>query len=97
MPPRRQWAVGCVAAAWNLSINRNWSRKALDLCYKERPDLRREIVIVTGGATGIGALVVQKLDAAGATVVVFDVSRLSYTPSRRTSHIQCDLSDVSSV
>ncbi|EMD61793.1 hypothetical protein GGP41_002695 [Bipolaris sorokiniana] len=97
MSPRLRWAVGCVAAAWILSINRNWLLKALNQRYKGKPDPRREIFIVTGGATGIGVLVAQKLDAAGATVVVIDVSRLSYTPGRRTSHIQCDVSDVSSV
>ncbi|KAI9167865.1 Dehydrogenase RED2 [Paramyrothecium foliicola] len=40
-----------------------------------------EIVLVTGGAGGIGGEVVQKMAKSGTTVIVLDVMDLTYTPS----------------
>lgn len=95
--PRLTWAMRCVAAAWILSINRALSRRALNPSRKSKPDFKHEIVVVTGGATGIGAVLTQKLEAAGATVIVLDVSPLSYATGSRVSHIKCDVSDASQV
>ncbi|KAF5556074.1 short chain dehydrogenase [Fusarium napiforme] len=97
LSPNMCWATGCVIAAWTLSINRTLSRSALNPSRKPRPDMRKEVVVVTGAAGGVGAALVRKLEAVGATVIVLDISPLSYTPGRGTSFIKCDISDPSSV
>jgi short-subunit dehydrogenase len=97
LSPNMRWAAGCVIAAWTLTINRTLSRSALNPSRKPRPDMRKEVVVVTGAAGGVGAALVRKLEAVGATVIVLDISPLSYTPGRGTSYIKCDISDPNSV
>ncbi|KAK2056937.1 short chain dehydrogenase [Colletotrichum caudatum] len=94
---RKRWALWCVAFAWVLSLNRFLNRRALNPAPKSRPDLSREVVVVTGGSTGIGAALVRKLEVTGATVVVLDMAPLSYNAGARTSYIQCDVSSSDDV
>ncbi|KAL3457542.1 short chain dehydrogenase/reductase family protein [Aspergillus heterothallicus] len=57
-------------------------------------DWKKELVVVTGGSSGIGAGVAQQLAAMGARVVVLDISPLTYKPdTQRILYHQCDLSD----
>ena len=42
----------------------------------------REIVVVTGGASGIGAAIVRLLEEKGITVVVLDVQPMTFTTCR---------------
>ena len=51
-------------------------------------------VALTGGATGIGAALVQKLNDAGHQVIVFD---LVQPASSATSWIKTDLDDPASI
>lgn len=54
--------------------------------------------VVTGGASGIGAAVVQRLRTAGHDVVVWDVSGSDgMSPPGRLPDIACDISDPESV
>src|SRR6185369_695844 len=41
--------------------------------------LRNKVVIVTGGASGIGAAIVQRFEEEGAKVAVFDLQSKPYT------------------
>jgi hypothetical protein len=43
-------------------------------------DSKKEVVVVTGGSSGIGAGVAQRLAAMGARVVVLDIIPLTYKP-----------------
>lgn len=43
-------------------------------------DWKKELVVVTGGSSGIGAGVAQRLAAMGARVAVVDIVPLTYTP-----------------
>lgn len=43
-------------------------------------DWEKELVVVTGGSSGIGAGVAQRLAAKGARVVVVDFAPLTYSP-----------------
>ncbi|KAK1976875.1 short chain dehydrogenase [Colletotrichum cereale] len=94
---KMRWALWCVAFAWVMWLNRLSNRRALNPALKSKADFSREVVVVTGGSTGIGAKLVRKLEVAGATVVVLDVAPLSYNASPRTSHIQCDISSSEDV
>ncbi|OAA48646.1 NAD(P)-binding domain protein [Metarhizium rileyi] len=51
----------------------------------------REIVLVTGGAAGIGASMVRCLAEKGITVVVLDVQPMTIKTNSRVHYYQCDL------
>ncbi|KHO00050.1 NAD(P)-binding domain protein [Metarhizium album ARSEF 1941] len=51
----------------------------------------KEIVLVTGGAAGIGASMVRLFAEKGITVVVLDVQPMTMKTSSRVHHYQCDL------
>lgn len=60
-------------------VTNNWSN--------DQYNWRREIVVVTGGSDGIGALAVQLLAEKGIRVVVLDIQPLQYEcecPVQRT-------------
>ncbi|KAK2593907.1 hypothetical protein QQS21_008369 [Conoideocrella luteorostrata] len=57
----------------------------------------REIVLVTGGAAGIGATMVRCFAEKGITVVVLDVQPMTIKTSSRVHYYQCDLRSPESV
>ncbi|EEU48601.1 uncharacterized protein NECHADRAFT_90141 [Fusarium vanettenii 77-13-4] len=79
----------CVALARWAS---DWaSEKARNNWVNDKYDWTREIVLVTGGAGGIGGHMVKLLDERGITVVVLDVQPMSFAVSANVHHFQCDL------
>lgn len=57
----------------------NWcSDKARNNWVDDTYDWSREIVLVTGGADGIGASMVKLLEERGVTVVVLDIQPMSF-------------------
>ncbi|NJC20932.1 NAD(P)-dependent dehydrogenase (short-subunit alcohol dehydrogenase family) [Arthrobacter pigmenti] len=58
-------------------------------------ELKDSVAIVTGGASGIGAAIAEKLQAAGASVVAFDL-RPEAAPEG-VEGVRCDVSDDASV
>lgn len=68
-----------------LRSNRFLSRKALNNGVSTTFDWSKEIVVVTGGSSGIGAATVQRLAEKGGKVVVLDVLPLTFKPG--LSHI----------
>ena len=70
----------------------NWlSDKVLNNWTDDKYDWPNEIVVVTGGAGGIGGSIVKLLEEQGTTVVVLDVQPLTYTAGSRVHHYHCDL------
>jgi all-trans-retinol dehydrogenase (NAD+) len=65
-----------------LRINRSLSRKALNNGVTAQFDWEHEIIVVTGGSGGIGAVAAQKLASRGSTVVILDVIPLTFTKRR---------------
>lgn len=61
-----------------IRVNRALSRRALNNGSSATFDWNKEVVVVTGGAGGIGAKTVQKLASRGTRVVVIDVLPLTY-------------------
>ncbi|QPH00800.1 hypothetical protein C2857_004784 [Epichloe festucae Fl1] len=57
----------------------------------------REIVLITGGAAGIGATMVRCFAEKGITVVVLDVQPMTIKTSSRVHYYQCDLRSPESV
>lgn len=60
-------------------------------------DWGREVVVVTGGSDGIGALVVQLLAERGIKVAVLDVQPLTYTAPPSVRYFRCDLASRASI
>lgn len=79
LPPLIYKSLWLAGTGLVLRINRSLSKKALNNGVKARFDWDREIILVTGGSGGIGAVAAQKLAARGSTVVVLDVIPLTFT------------------
>ncbi len=60
---------------------------------KVRFDATGEVVVITGGAQGIGAALATAVNAAGGTAVVFDVT----APAGGVEHVKVDVADRSAV
>jgi NAD(P)-dependent dehydrogenase (short-subunit alcohol dehydrogenase family) len=60
---------------------------------KARFDATGEVVVITGGAQGIGAALAAGVNAAGGTAVVLDVA----APPAGVEHVQVDVADRSAV
>jgi len=72
-------------------INRYFSRGVLNNWVDDKYDWSKEIVVITGGAGGIGGQVVQLLAERGIKVVVLDIQPLTYPAGikwRTTREIQ---------
>lgn len=74
--------------------------------FASYPSLRNRVVLVTGGATGIGESIVSHFAWQGARVAFFDiqdeparglVSRLQAEPGPTPLYIHCDLTDVAAL
>ncbi|KAM4055141.1 short chain dehydrogenase [Hirsutella rhossiliensis] len=67
------------------------SDKARNNWIDDAYDWSKEIVLVTGGAQGIGGSMVRFLDDKGIMVVVLDLQPMSFTTSSRVHHFHCDI------
>ncbi|KAM0305643.1 hypothetical protein ACHAPM_002026 [Fusarium culmorum] len=74
-----RWASGWLSE----KTRNNWS--------DDKYDWEREIVLVTGGAGGIGGRVVNLFSEMGVKVVVLDVQPMSFNTSANVHYYQCDL------
>ncbi|KAF9893639.1 hypothetical protein FE257_010951 [Aspergillus nanangensis] len=69
----------------------NWTRDT-------RWDWRKEVVVVTGGSSGIGASVAHRLAEDGVRVAVVDIAPLTYRiDNKPISYFHCDLSDEAEI
>ncbi|OPB42158.1 short chain dehydrogenase/reductase [Trichoderma guizhouense] len=92
---RRLRLLFYVAVARGLS---GWlSDKVRNNWVSDKYDWSKEIVLITGGAAGIGASIVKLLDELKVRVVVLDVQRMTYTASSRVHHFYCDIRSPANV
>ncbi|TQS31870.1 hypothetical protein Golomagni_07835, partial [Golovinomyces magnicellulatus] len=60
-------------------------------------DLSEEVIVVTGGASGLGMLVAEVYGMRGATVAVLDVNDMDNGEARGVTFYKCDVSDSKQV
>jgi hypothetical protein len=56
-------------------------------------DLSDEVIVITGGASGLGLLIAEVYGMRGATVAVLDVQELEAGEARGVSVYKCDVGD----
>lgn len=82
------WAV-VVTLAWLLN---KFSHKLAYGMHRE-VDLSEEVIVITGGASGLGLLIAEVYGMRGATVAVLDVANLEATEARGVTYYKCDVTD----
>lgn len=86
----------CVNEWLNKWSSNNWTRSGYPGW-----DWVKEIVVITGGSSGIGASIAQQILArnSNTTVVIVDYAPMAWTPKPGThvSYYQCDLSNASAI
>lgn len=60
-------------------------------------DLSEEVIVITGGASGLGLLIAEVYGMRGATVAVLDVKDLESGEARGVSMYKCDVGDKEQV
>lgn len=60
-------------------------------------DLSDEVIVITGGSSGLGLLIAQVYGMRGASVAVLDVKEMENGESRGVSFYRCDVTDKAAV
>lgn len=56
-------------------------------------DLSEEVIVITGGASGLGLLIAEVYGMRGATVAILDVKELESGEARGVTAYKCDVAD----
>ncbi|ERS96333.1 short chain dehydrogenase reductase [Sporothrix schenckii 1099-18] len=82
-----------VTAGWVLSaINRR-----IAFGQPRTVDLSEEVIVITGGASGLGLLIAEVYGMRGATVAVLDVKEMENGEARGVTYYKCDITDKDQV
>ncbi|EGO56752.1 hypothetical protein NEUTE1DRAFT_84255 [Neurospora tetrasperma FGSC 2508] len=90
-----------VSIAWASMITLSWifitinNRIAYGL--PREVDLSDEVIVITGGASGLGLLIAEVYGMRGATVAVLDVKEMDNGEARGVTYYKCDVSDKAQV
>ncbi|KAK4101038.1 NAD(P)-binding protein [Parathielavia hyrcaniae] len=90
-----------VSIAWALLISLSWiagvinDRLAFGL--PREVDLNEEVIVITGGASGLGLLIAEVYGMRGATVAVLDVEEMENGDARGVTYYKCDVTDKEQV
>jgi NAD(P)-dependent dehydrogenase (short-subunit alcohol dehydrogenase family) len=60
-------------------------------------DLSEEVIVITGGASGLGLLIAEVYGMRGATVAVLDVEEMENGEARGVTYYKCDVTDKDQV
>ncbi|KAF4123692.1 Short-chain dehydrogenase [Geosmithia morbida] len=87
--------------AWATVVTMGWAAASVNrrLAYG-RPreiDLSEEVIVITGGAGGMGLLLAEVYGMRGATVAVLDVNDMENCEARGVTHYRCDVGDKDQV
>lgn len=89
------------AIAWAIFISAMWIASAVNQRIANgaprEVDLGEEVIVVTGGASGLGMLVAEVYGMRGASVAVLDVNEMENGEARGVTFYKCDVSDKEQV
>ncbi|KAF3070723.1 Short-chain dehydrogenase/reductase family 16C member 6 [Daldinia childiae] len=60
-------------------------------------DLTEEVIVITGGASGLGLLIAEVYGMRGATIAVLDTAELESTEARGITYYKCDVRDKAQI
>ena len=81
-----------------LRVANNWlSDKVLNNWTADRYDWSKEIVLITGGAGGIGGHVVKLLAERGVKVVVLDIQAMTFEAGPNVHYFHCDITSPKTI
>lgn len=90
-----------VSITWAIFVTLLWMGNVLShkIAYgiHREVDLSEEVIVVTGGSSGLGLLIAEVYGMRGATVAVLDTNPLENTEARGITHYQCDVGDRAQV
>ncbi|KAL2160371.1 hypothetical protein VTH06DRAFT_1544 [Thermothelomyces fergusii] len=90
-----------VSIAWASSITLCWIAGAINdrIAYglPREVDLSEEVIVITGGASGLGLLLAEVYGMRGATVAVLDVAEMENSEACGVTYYKCDVSDKDQV
>ncbi|KAH6623006.1 hypothetical protein F5144DRAFT_614894 [Chaetomium tenue] len=86
-----------VSIAWASIISLSWIAGAINnrLAFglPREVDLSEEVIVITGGASGLGLLIAEVYGMRGATVAVLDVAEMENGEARGVTYYKCDVTD----
>ena len=85
------------AAALTLLFFLNLLNKQAAYSLPREVDLSEEVIVITGGASGLGLLIAETYGLRGASVAVLDTKTLEEGEARGVRSYRCDVSDASQV
>lgn len=89
------------AFAWAAIVSLFWVASAINQRIGHGPprqvDLSEEVIVITGGASGLGMLVAEVYGMRGASVAVLDVNEMENGEARGVTYYKCDVSDSKQV
>lgn len=90
-----------VSFAWAALISFTWILLAVNnrLAFglPREVDLSEEVIVITGGASGLGLLIAEVYGMRGATVAVLDIQDMENGEARGVTYYKCDVSDAQQV
>jgi hypothetical protein len=86
------WAA-LITISWMLGVINN--RMAFGL--PREVDLSEEVIVITGGASGLGLLIAEVYGMRGATVAVLDVKEMENGEARGVTYYECDVTDKAQI
>ncbi|PQE20709.1 hypothetical protein CJF30_00002028 [Rutstroemia sp. NJR-2017a BBW] len=94
--PAIQYTIG-YAAFLTMLYFLNILNRQIAYSRPRKVDLSEEVIVITGGASGLGLLVAEVYGMRGATVAVLDVRELESGEARGISLYKCDVGDSEQV
>lgn len=89
------------AIAWAVVVTLAWMANMVNQRIAHglprEVDLSEEVIVITGGASGLGMLVAEVYGMRGATVAVLDVNEMENGEARGVTYYRCDVSDKKQV
>ncbi|KAI0875131.1 short-chain dehydrogenase [Hypoxylon argillaceum] len=90
-----------VSITWAIFVTLLWMANVMShkIAYgiHREVDLSEEVIVITGGTSGLGLLIAEVYGMRGATVAVLDINPLESTEARGITYYQCDVSDKAQI